>query len=323
MRGLFKYCFLLSTVFYGQKPNDIAIIEVIEVIFPSSIETDPFRNLSFYKESISNEYFTYSKYQDKKEAKKLFRLIRKLKTHPKTKRNTIKSHFGDNDFSNMFVVQYNSFKDTFSYAVSKNLIFYKNEEYFFEDKNQRFKKIFNKVLKPKLGIIPSDTLEFYLNLKENEISANEIKFQNKVVSKMSKDEVKEIFGPFISFVKDCFFYENTNDSSVQEEECMERYFAKNGVFTFSDQGLKNLEVDKYLSEWEINQCFFKIGDDVASIKQHFKNSIKKINFFNSHPKVDFLKLIVDTIEIPIKEDVGAFYISIKKNKIASVSLHLR
>lgn len=223
----------------------------------------------------------------------------------------------------MIIVQYNSFKDTFSYAVSKNLIFYKNEEYFFEDKNQRFKKVFNEVLNPKLGIIPSDTLEFYLNLRENEISADEIKFQNRVVSNLSKDEVTEIFGQYISVVKDCIYYENTIDSSVQEEECFERYLTKDGVFTFKDELLYSLEIDRNNGKWQINQCVFNIGDDVTLFKQHFKNSIRKINFFNGHPKVELPKLIMNTIEIPIKEDGGAFYISIKENKITSVSLYLK
>lgn len=87
MRGLCKifFVFVISLISFGQKPNDITIIEVIDVIFPSSISTDPMRNLSFYKESINNEYFSYSKYINKKEVKKILQLLQKLKNHPKTK----------------------------------------------------------------------------------------------------------------------------------------------------------------------------------------------------------------------------------------------
>ena len=308
MRYLF--IILITSISFGQsKPKDLTEIHIYNIINTFDIETDPIIDIDFFEESyLREDNFLLLKTTDEKVVKKIYKSISQLRNYNKTQKD-YNTHFGNERFKTMFVIEYNSYQDTLFYSTNTNEIYYKN--YIVKDEREEFKKSLSKEIIHFVNRDLASEIEIIKNDKINSISKNQILINDKNIFGFNRKQFEKDVAKINIIRTDSIILENESETIID-------YFINDNkiVFDPNDEKLFLLILEDNNLQLTIDSIEIKIGDSIDSIKEKFNYSyakwFKTFNFYNKEIKN------VTFFEIKIKDSSGSVSFDILDNKISKI-----
>ena len=271
MRYLF--IILITSIAFGQsKPKDLTEIQIYNTIITFDIVTDPIQNIDFFKDDyLRDENYLLFKSTDDNVVKNIYKSINEIKKLTK-KEKDYNNHFGNERFKAMFVIKYNSYKDTLFYSINTNEIYYKNA--IVNDENEVFKNSLSEEIIQFLYRDLASEREIIKNLRTNSISKNQILINNKNILGYNRKQFEKEVAKINVIRTDSIILENTSETIID-------YFIEDNKIVFhpDDEKVFLLILEDNNLKLTIDNLEIKIGDSVEILKDKFSildnNILKK------------------------------------------------
>lgn len=322
MRYLF--IILITSISFGQsKPKDLTELTIYHYYSPLQIAyyCDGFRELEIEEFSDYCSYTQMIKYYSTNEetVKKLYTIIQNGKKWRKEKLDTQHSFLGNGQIENRIIIKYNSFCDTIYTTKGNKSLIYKNSKHEYIDEQNQILKSFDNELKKFFNLNHLEKRENLEKIKNDSIDVNDIKINDKIIFKLSRENFEKDVSKFTNVITDSMdlFFLDQNEINISK-----RYLIIDSYFNFHENQLshfsiKNDESFLDLLNFKIKNIEINLGDNLDKLNKYFENStykaieLKKIYNCNSDE--------VLSIEILFKDNKGKLYINSLNNKIFEIT----
>ena len=308
MRYLF--IILITSIAFGQsKPKDLTEIQIYNTIITFDIVTDPIQNIDFFKDDyLRNENYLLFKSTDENLIKNIYKSINEIKKLTK-KEKDYNNHFGNERFKAMFVIKYNSYKDTLFYSINTNEIYYKNA--IVNDENEVFKNSLSEEIIQFLYRDLASEREIIKNLRTNSISKNQILINNKNILGYNRKQFEKEVAKINVIRTDSIILENTSETIID-------YFIEDNKIVFhpDDEKVFLLILEDNNLKLTIDNLEIKIGDSVEILKDKFNLSYSK--WLKTHKFYSRDIKNATFFEIHFNDSVGGISFDILDNKISKI-----
>ena len=308
MRYLF--IILITSIAFGQsKPKDLTEIQIYNTIITFDIVTDPIQNIDFFKDDyLRDENYLLFKSTDDNVVKNIYKSINEIKKLTK-KEKDYNNHFGNERFKAMFVIKYNSYKDTLFYSINTNEIYYKNV--IVNDENEVFKNSLSEEIIQFLYRDLASEREIIKNLRTNSISKNQILINNKNIFGYNRKQFEKEVAKINIIRTDSIILENDSETIID-------YFIEDNKIVFhpDDEKVFLLILEDNNLKLTIDNLEIKIGDSVEILKDKFYQSYLK--WLKTHKFYSRDIKNVTFFEVHFNDSIGGISFDILDNKISKI-----
>ena len=325
MRYLF--IILITSISFGQsKPKDLTELTIYHYYSPLQIAyyCDGFRELEIEEFSDYCSYSQMIKYYSTNEetVKKLYTIIQNGKKWRRIKLDTQNSFLGNGKIENRIIIKYNSFCDTIYTTKGNKSLIYKNEKHEYIDEQNEILKSFDNELKRFFNVNYLQKRENLEKIKNDSIDVNDIKINDKIIFKLSREKFEKDVSKFTNVVTDSMdlYFLNQDEIDISKQ-----YIIIDSHFNFHENQLSYFSIknklEKPLLNLAIKNIEIKIGDHLDNLKKMFVDS--------SYKAIELKKLYncnndeVLSIEILFKGDRGILYLNFIKNELFEITSNFK
>lgn len=321
MKYLLTLLLFYSNLHQSQnKPDDLTSLEIIHYFGELNFSRC---NMNGYPILVSPEYFNNDeqvKYFTKNEkiVKSLYSIYINAKKWRKRKRDLYEDFYGNKNLRNMFIIEYNKFKDTIYTTIDNKELVFKDGEFIYRDDKNEIRNTLGNEINEFLDKNFKDKYDEISKVKIDSINdISKIRINNIPIDKLNKFDFENKIGPYIIINTESILNTETSEYDINSS-----YFFdfENYIKFENENGTISYLSIKYNTDnikFSIDNRIIQIGEKSEELKNIFINSFKKVKLENELSNINNGNY---TVELKlISNQFSKLFLSYKNNKLFEIN----